>query len=383
MTHETELLFSLLRFSLKGEPTESGAVTDDTLKALYRLSRRHNVVHIVGDALYKNGLLPPDSPFAEKFEQQQLELLQRYAFQEQERSRITTALKAAGVPFILLKGAVLRQYYPDPYLRSSCDLDVLVHREDLERAEETLKTALGYTGNGKLTSHDVSLFSESGVHIELHYDLMEDSNQNDGAAILNRVWEHAAPVSEGSSCYEMTDAMFYFYHIAHMAKHIRSVGCSIRPFMDLWVLEHRVPHDPAARDALLKQGGLLTFATAARRLSEHWFSNAAAGEDTQRFAAFILRYGESETAVSIRRRDDTDKGRYLLKRVFPPYASLAFRYPVLQKHKWLLPVMWVRRWFVLLSPEKRRRMQLEWETNTTVSAEQANEVARLFDELDL
>ena len=54
MTHETELLFSLLRFSLKGEPTENGAVTDDTLKALYRLSRRHNVVHIVGDALYKN-----------------------------------------------------------------------------------------------------------------------------------------------------------------------------------------------------------------------------------------------------------------------------------------------------------------------------------------
>lgn len=383
MTRETELLFSLLRFSLAGERLDKAAVTTDTLEVLYGLSRRHNVVHIVGDALYQNGLLTEDHPLAGKFEEQQLELLRRYAVQEQEYLRTAEALDAAGISFMPLKGAVLRQYYPDPYLRSSCDIDILVHREELGRAQETLKAALGYTGNGKLSSHDVSLFSESGVHIELHYDLMEDSHQNDGAAILNRVWDYATPVSESSSCYGMTDAMFYFYHIAHMAKHIRSCGCSIRPFMDLWVLEHRVQHDPAARDALLKQGGLLTFANAARRLSEYWFSHASAGEDTQRFAAFILRYGEKETAVSVRRRDDTGKGRYLLGRVFPPYSSLAFRYPVLQKYKWLLPVMWLRRWLALLSPDKRRRMQLELETNAAVSDEHANAVAQLFTELDL
>lgn len=383
MTRETELLFSLLRFSLTGTPLAETDCSTDELESLYRLSRRHNVVHIVGDALYKNGLLPAEHPLAEKFEQQQLELLQRYAFQEQEKARITAALGAAGIPFILLKGAVLRQYYPDPYLRSSCDIDVLVHREDLERAQEALGTALGYTGTGKLTSHDVSLFSQSGVHIELHYDLMEDSDQNNGAAVLAQVWEHAAPECEGSSCYVMSDAMFYFYHVAHMAKHIRSVGCSVRPFMDLWVLEHRMEHDFAARDALLTQGSLLTFANAARRLSEYWFSDVAAGEDTQRFSAFILGYGEKTTTVSVRRRNDTGKARYLLTRVFPPYAALEFRYPILKTHKWLLPVIWVRRWCALLSPEKRRRMQAEWQANTAVSAASTNEVACLFDELDL
>lgn len=383
MTHETELLFSLLRFSLSGTPPATTECSAETIEKLYRLSRCHSVVHIIGDALYKSGLLPPDSPFAEKFERQQLELLQRYAFQEQERARIITALNTAGVPFILLKGAVLRQYYPDPYLRSSCDIDVLVHREDLERAQDALKTMLGYKGDGKLTSHDVSLFSESGVHIELHYDLMEDSDVNNGAAVLSRVWEYATPEQEGSSCYLMTDAMFYFYHIAHMAKHIRSSGCGVRPFMDLWILEHVVEHDSAARDALLRQGELLTFATAARRLCEHWFSNVTADEDTRRFSAFILGYGETETVVAVHRRSDTGKGRYLLRRVFPPYSQLEFRYPVLQRHKGLLPAMWVRRWFALLSPQKRRRMQAEWQANTAVSAERANEVARLFDDLEL
>ena len=346
-------------------------------------SRFHSVSHIIGDALYKNRLLPPDSPFAEKFERQQLELLQRYAFQEQEKARIISALNTAGVPFILLKGAVLRQYYPDPYLRSSCDIDVLVHREDLERAQDALKTELGYKGDGKLTSHDVSLFSESGVHIELHYDLMEDSDVNNGAAVLARVWEHATPECEGSSCYVMSDAMFYFYHVAHMAKHIRSSGCGVRPFMDLWILEHVVEHDCAARDALLHQGELLTFANAARRLCEHWFSDVTAEEDTRRFSAFILGYGEKETAVAVQRRGDTGKGRYLLTRVFPSYARLEFQYPVLQRHKWLLPAMWVRRWCALLSPKKRRRMQTEWQANATVSAARTSEIARLFDDLEL
>ena len=62
--------------------------------------------------------------------------------------------------------------------------------------------------------------------------------------------------------YEMTDEFFYFYHIAHMAKHFENGGCGIRPFVDLVVLDRMDSENFSKRDELLKSGGLLQFARA-------------------------------------------------------------------------------------------------------------------------
>ena len=51
------------------------------------------------------------------------------------------ALNAAGVPVLPLKGPVLgAAAYGDPALRESCDLDILVHDEDLPVVEELLRS---------------------------------------------------------------------------------------------------------------------------------------------------------------------------------------------------------------------------------------------------
>lgn len=67
-----------------------------------------------------------------------------YALREQPR--ILGALNSAGVQrTVLLKGAVLGWLvYPDPALRSTNDLDLLVSRSDAQRAHEAL-LGLGYT----------------------------------------------------------------------------------------------------------------------------------------------------------------------------------------------------------------------------------------------
>ena len=56
----------------------------------------------------------------------------------------------------------------------------------------------------------------------------------------------------------MTDEMFYFYHIAHMAKHFEEGGCGIRPFIDLWTLDNIKDVDHDKRDELLSRGNLNT-----------------------------------------------------------------------------------------------------------------------------
>ncbi|MFX7845188.1 nucleotidyltransferase family protein, partial [Acinetobacter baumannii] len=80
----------------------------------------------------------------------------------------------------------------------------------------------------------------SGQHIELHFNLIEDHRIKGASAILNRVWDAAVPCGGWTYQYEMPDELFYFYHIAHMAKHVENGGCGIRPFLDIWVLMHYV-----------------------------------------------------------------------------------------------------------------------------------------------
>ena len=123
--------------------------------------------------------------------------------------------------------------------------DILIHKDDLEKAAEILENELSYVPVHKGT-HDISFFSKSSVHIELHYELIEEDFLPNSYAILRDVWDTCDRTN--NEC-RLSDDMFYFYHIAHMAKHYLHGGCGVRPFIDTRILkEHAM-----ASSALLKK----------------------------------------------------------------------------------------------------------------------------------
>ena len=73
-----------------------------------------------------------------------------------------------------------------------------------------------------------------------------------------------------------------------MAKHFENGGCGIRPFIDLWILDHMKSIDLSARDVLLSQGGLLKFAHASQTLSEVWFGGKEPNELSLQMQEFLL-----------------------------------------------------------------------------------------------
>ena len=95
------------------------------------------------------------------------------------------------------------------------------------------------------------------MHVELHYTLIEDHVMPKANDVLSEVWENSLPGPDGGRV--MTDEMFYFYHVAHMAKHFGNGGCGIRPVLDLWLLNRKQGFTKDKRDALLSRGGLLDF----------------------------------------------------------------------------------------------------------------------------
>ena len=367
------------------EPEKPQCVlTDEEMTKLYRLSKSHDLAHLVGDALIKSGFIENNALKAE-FKKQIMLAFFRGEKISYEYDRLKNALSEAQIPFMPLKGAVMREYYPEPWMRTSCDIDILVRQKDSDAAQEVLTGRYGYTYHGK-GPHDVSLFSPSKIHVELHYGLVEDGRANAAARVLENIWD-AAFLHEGSAyLYEMPDEYFYFYHIAHMAKHFEIGGCGIRPFIDLWILDRLCGADVQKRNELLEKGGLLKFADAARKLSNVWFDKAEHDNITKQTEEYILRggvYGNSENRVTLQQQKQGGRIKYALSKIFIPYDVIRFHYPILQKHKWLTPIMEVRRWGKLIFCGHLKRTVKEMRYNNSISKDKAQSAREFLNSLGL
>lgn len=366
MNKET-VLFALIRSVICRETVTEEiktACTAQMLEDVYALAAKHDLAHLVGQAVSKLDL--PAGEALTKCKQHAMQAVYRYVRLEHAYQQVCQALEAAKLTFLPLKGAVLRAYYPEPWMRTSCDVDILVQEAQLDGAAKVLQETLGYRLAGK-TGHDVTYISAEGMHVELHFDLVEDGRANAAAQVLSRVWQDARPRPGYAYWYEMGDALFYFYHIAHMAKHFETGGCGIRPFIDLWLLDSLPNGDLQARDALLEAGRLLQFAQAARKLSRVWLGGEAEDSLSVRLQSFLLHggaYGTAKNRVALQQESRGGKWAYLLSRIFAPYEKLKSYYPILEKHRWLMPVMQVRRWFMLLRPDVARRAKAEVSTGS-------------------
>ena len=236
------ILFSVLRsvfHSNQMRDADKQLVADDLVADEIKLASKHDIAHLIALGLLNNDLVADETK--SQLQQITFRAVYRYEKLNYELQRVCEVFEKANIKFIPLKGAVIRQYYPESWMRTSCDIDVLVNEKDLKTAVSCLVDNLKYSGE-KYGSHDVSLFSQNGVHIELHYNLLEDGRVNDSAMILADVWTTSCQCDTDSMRHEMSDEMFYFYHIVHMAKHFENGGCGIRPFIQRLSLESGCCH---------------------------------------------------------------------------------------------------------------------------------------------
>lgn len=378
------ILFLLLRSSIGAVSLtkEDIALLTPQLQArLTAVAKAHDMAHLLALGLQQNG-----QEIGAELKKSMFEAVYRSEQRERDFENVCTALSAAKIPFIPLKGAVLREYYPETWLRTSSDIDVLVRHEDFTRASSALVDMLGYRETMHST-HDVSFASPEGTHIELHFDLLEENRANNATRMLKNVWEYVAPKEDGGYFYEMTDAFFYFYHIAHMSKHFENGGCGIRPFIDLWILDRIEGVNQNTRDELLEKGNLLQFSRVARKLSEVWFGGGEIEDPILlKMQNFILQggvYGSADNRVAIQQKRRGGRIGYLLSRIFLPYAKLKRYYPILEKHRWLMPLMQIRRWFMLLKPDVAKMAKQEMRANGNIKKSRADEMKKLLDHIGL
>ena len=184
----------------------------------------------------------------------------------------------------------------------------------------------------------------------------------------------------------MRDDYFYYYHLAHMARHFIDGGCGVRPYVDLWLLNNKISFDKEGRNALLEKGGLLKFAQASEFLSRVWMEEEPHVQESQWLEEYLLNggvYGNSENKVVIQQGQTGSRFKYIMSRIFMPLEEMQYRYEVLKKHKWLYPFMVVRRCFEVLFKGDGKRIKKELQTSDDISNGKQKESMKLIEYLGL
>ncbi len=384
--NNNQILFLLLRCVLCGtllSDAQKSLYSREMLPYLLELSKKHDISHLIILALKQNDLLSDEDTALEK---EILATAFKYEKLNYEYERLCTVLEDACIPFIPLKGAVLRKYYPEPWMRTSCDIDILVHEQDLDKAVSLLTETYGYSFNKK-GGHDVLLLAKnSNVQFELHYKLIGRNAVKSSKKVLDDVWKTARVTEKKQYQYNMPDEMFYFYHIAHMAKHFETGGCGIRTFIDLWLLDNTDGARRDVREKLLKQGGLLDFSRICSDMCKIWFEEKSPDAVLQQMENFILLggvYGNEQNRITVQQQKNGGRLGYALSKIFIPYDVIKFHYPILNKHRWLTPFMEVRRWFKLIFCGHIRRVTRELKYNQSLSSETADATKQFLSDIGL
>jgi len=380
-----QTLFALLRSAVSGSKLtdeERNGVSVEKLPNLMRFASKHDVAHLLGYGIKQNDFVTEVDALIEK---SMMKAIYRCEHLEYEYENLCNTLERSKIPFLPLKGAIIRKCYPEAWMRTSCDIDVLVQKENMEKAMSVLMNERDYTYQ-KEGSHEIVLFSKNNVVIELHHDLIEEGRANAAATVLKNVWQQTVVRDGYTYWHEMPNELFYFYHIAHMAKHFMSGGCGIKPFIDLWVMEGKLNVDMRRLEKLLRKARLMEFYSLVKKTVAVWFENEPHSNLTLGMEEFILKggsFGTVDNASVIAAATGVSCLSSFFKLVFISRKNLEKLYPELEHRPVLYPYYQVKRWFQVFNKNKRNKVKHLIDARNAVTKDKIDSATELLDRLGL
>lgn len=342
-----QYLFALLRAAIN-ETMPLVPPADLDWEELFEVAKRHSVACT---AYYGVAKLPKDRQPSEeilgKFKKEMQLVLGRETMQHYEIQNMLDELEKHQIRYVPMKGWRMKNLYPRPDMRSMCDVDVLVDSDNLSEVKNVL-IPIGFQLEEHGANHDEYL-KLPHITTEIHWTLFPEISPYYEYFLdyMDRV-----KAVEGSEYhYEMGNEDFYLHLIAHLAKHFaEGGGTGIRSFMDIYIY-NKVYGDTLDQTYLkkeLEKLNLEEFAVIIKELAFAWFAEGLTLEEREKYpeiTEFVLNngmYGTKEAGVVSKMGADAQKskGKYLLRRFFPPLSFLKGQFRVLEKAPWLLPVFW-------------------------------------------
>lgn len=302
------------------------------------------------------------------------EIMRRYQLQyyrgilrsERQMRKLTQLFQAfeeRGIDYLPVKGCNLKKMYPQPEMRVMGDADILI-RPGQKKEISAAMNALGFTFQTE--NEHVYEWKCDALFVELHKSLVPPEDE-DFFRYYGTGWDLA--VHTGGHRYDLSAEDSFLFLFVHFARHYRFSGIGCRQILDLWVYRRAFPdlrQDYLAQE--LKKLKLSEFFQNTMHLLDVWFENAEPDEISDLMTAYIFSGGSWGSAEAMLYSQQLKKAsqqgavhhsgiQAFWRILFPSRTRMCYSYPVLLHSPYLLPFVWVVRWFhiLFLRPQNIRK----------------------------
>ena len=312
---------------------------------------------------------------------------------DSELMEVISAFHNAGIKFLLLKGMVLSNLYPNPEYRKSTDADIHINDEYIQHAEEVL-VSRGYEHIPNDALQYEKTYRLNGVlTIELHTRLFEDFYKKNREAIIALGFESHANRREirlsGAIVETLTPNHFLTYVICHHTKHFINAGINLRHLIDIciYINEYNEQLNWDFILSALERFRIKDFALYMLYICQHHLCMVDLSflyQDIDEEVVLMVLYDVIERNAfsddnELKRSAARDVVRHayfgnsslnlVMHSIFPSAKMLSKKYAYAKNHPVLLPIAWLHRAYSyllrkmrgqrMISPAERARIAEE------------------------
>lgn len=382
MDKEEKLLLNICQCYFDG--TAPNISDDIDWKRFCTLAKNHNLIGICHCVFNSNQQTVPDkiqSVFLDKF----YDLIYLCERQTLAIDDIKACFEREQIPFILFKGAVLRDIYPVKESRAMGDIDLLVKEQDRDRAKKALGTIgfICHAPNGAVRE-----YKRDNVNLEVHSRLFVEFGEN---AFCDAFENASFRGFEG----RLDDNYHTAYLIAHIAHHFKFYGAGVKMILDLAFMLKNCKTDADSVLSILRPLNLDTFAKEIFSVTFHWFKvGKEYNKSTAKTEEYLLKCGafgslNQNTGAVIARRD-MEQGKSStpfatrLRLAFPSYSRMK-NIPYIkfiEGRPWLTPYAWCYR-FIYNFKNRKEFTKNTLKSIDDTSSRIADEELKYFEEIGL
>lgn len=258
-----------------------------------------------------------------------------------ELEKILNAFEEAGIKTLVVKGVIMKEVYPQDYMRQMCDIDIMIHGEDFKKASKIMKN-FGYS---EFYNHEKHLVFEKApfIIVEMHRKLIPGADIS-CEYFNDEIWNLSVNYKNYKNIYRMDLTDSYIFCIIHLIRHFKYAGIHNRDILDIYLYykKYKNEFDYEKLNKKLKEFEADIFEENIRKIAYKWFGGESIN-DFDDIERFILKGESINNQINFSISDKGGKSNYLLKLFFPSLKIMREKYPILRKFPIFLPFTWVIR----------------------------------------
>ena len=284
--------------------------------------------------------------------------------QEIQMEKVISYFNYNKMNHVLIKGYILRNFYPNKEARTSGDIDLLIENKDRMKCHKIL-LSLGYVYDNDKYINEVWTYKKNQTILEVHTKLVyrKLNTKFDYQKYCDKMVNNKKKIINYT--YKLNDEDEFIYMIIHLAKHFYNAGVGIRMIIDIAVfINTHKSLNFIYINTEIKKIKLEKFANTMFFICKKYFNTelecvALPLEEEYKILEYILNYGvfgyDNKNIIDISYHLNNENRLLVLKnRLFPNFEAMSrfrwFRY----KSKLMLPYAWIKRWLLFLFKKNKK-----------------------------